>query len=216
MKQIRVLIADDHVIVRSGLRSQLEINPEFDVAGEAADGQQTVSMAKILLPDIILMDIAMPNLNGIQATSQLIKSFPKTGIIMLSMHSDEAYLIQALAAGARGYLLKDTAATDLCRAIRSVAQGKLFFSPVIANMLVEDYTRQIQQRGLQDAYDLLTKREREVLQLVGEGKSDTDISGMLNLSTNSAEIHRTRIMQKLNLHCAAEIVLYAVRKRIVS
>jgi DNA-binding NarL/FixJ family response regulator len=216
MKRIRILIADDHGIVRTGLRLQLERNTEFEVVGEASDGREAVSMAETLVPDVVIMDIALPNLNGIQAASQIIKALPNTAIIMLSMHSDEAYITRTLAAGARGYLLKDNAEVDLYRAVQVVAQGKPFFSPAIANTLLEDYMHQMQQRGLQDSYDLLTEREKEILQLLAEGKSNKDVAVMLNLSPNTVETHRTRIMQKLDLHSAAEIVLYAVRKRIVS
>jgi DNA-binding NarL/FixJ family response regulator len=173
-------------------------------------------MAEELVPDIVIMDIAMPNMNGIQAAAQIVKGLPQTGIIMLSMHSDETYITRTLAAGARGYLLKDNAEVDLYRAVEVVAQGKPFFSPAIANTLLEDYMYQMQQRGLQDSYDLLTDREKEILQLLAEGRSNKDVAVMLNLSTNTVETHRTRIMQKLDLHSAAEIVLYAVRKRIVS
>ena len=216
MKKIRVLIADDHGIVRKGLRLQLEQNNAFEVIGEATDGRDAVRLAEELLPDIVIMDIAMPNLNGIQATAQMVKKNPQIGVIILSMHSDETYLTRALAAGAKGYLLKENADVDLDNAVQAVAQGKRFFSRDIANALLEDYMRQLQQRGLQDSYDLLTDREKEILQLLAEGKSNKDIATMLNLSINTVETHRTRIMQKLNLHSAAEIVLYAVRKRIIS
>ena len=216
MKRIRILIADDHGIVRTGLRLQLERNDQFEVVGEAADGREAVRLAEELVPDIVIMDIAMPSLNGIQAAAQIIKALPQTGIIMLSMHSDETYITRTLAAGARGYLLKDNAEVDLYRAVQVVAQGKPFFSPAIANTLLEDYMCQMQQRGLQDSYDLLTDREKEILQLLAEGRSNKDVAVLLDLSTNTVETHRTRIMQKLDLHSAAEIVLYAVRKRIVS
>jgi two-component system, NarL family, response regulator NreC len=216
MKKLRILIADDHGIVRAGLRLQLERNDQFEVVGEAADGREAVHLAEELVPDIVIMDIAMPSLNGIQAAAQIIKALPQTGIIMLSMHSDETYITRTLAAGARGYLLKDNAEVDLYRAVQVVAQGKPFFSPAIANTLLEDYMCQMHQRGLQDSYDLLTDREKEILQLLAEGRSNKDVAVLLNLSTNTVETHRTRIMQKLDLHSAAEIVLYAVRKRIVS
>jgi len=215
MKRIRILIADDHGIVRKGLRLQLEQNSAFEVVGEATEGREAVRMAEELLPDIVIMDIAMPNLNGIQATAQLAKKNPQIGVIILSMYSDETYLTRTLAVGAKGYLLKESADMDLENAVQAVAQGKPFFSPAIANTLLEDYMRQLQQRGLQDSYDLLTDREKEILQLIAEGKSNKDIASMLNLSTNTVETHRTRIMQKLNLHSSAEIVLYAVRKRII-
>ena len=216
MKKLRILIADDHGIVRTGLRLQLERNDQFEVVGEAADGREAVRLAEELVPDIVIMDIAMPSLNGIQAAAQIVKALPQTGIIMLSMHSDETYITRTLAAGARGYLLKDNAEVDLYRAVQVVAQGKPFFSPAIANTLLEDYMVQMQQRGLQDSYDLLTDREKEILQLLAEGRSNKEVAVLLNLSTNTVETHRTRIMQKLDLHSAAEIVLYAVRKRIVS
>jgi two-component system, NarL family, response regulator NreC len=216
MKRIRVLIADDHGIVRKGLRLQLEQNSAFEVVGEATEGREAVRMADELLPDVVIMDIAMPHLNGIQATAQLVKKNPNIGVIMLSMYSDETYLTRTLAVGAKGYLLKENADVDLENAVRSVAQGKPFFSPGITKTLLEDYMRQLQQRGLQDSYDLLTDREKEILQLLAEGNSNKEIATMLNLSTNTVETHRTRLMQKLNLHSSAEIVLYAVRKRIIS
>lgn len=216
MKTIRVLIADDHGIVRKGLRLQLEQNDVFEVVGEATEGREAVRMADELQPDVVIMDIAMPNLNGIQATAQLVKKNPQIAVIILSMYSDETYLTRTLAAGAKGYLLKESADMDLHNAVQTVAQGKPFFSPAIANTLLEDYMRELQQRGLQDSYDLLTGREKEILQLLAEGRSNKDVASTLNLSTNTVETHRTRIMQKLNLHSAAEIVLYAVRKRIIS
>jgi RNA polymerase sigma factor (sigma-70 family) len=216
MKKIRVLIADDHGIVRTGLRLQLDRHDDLEVVGESCDGRDAVRMAEELSPDIVVMDIAMPNLNGIQATEQLVKKNPELGVIVLSMHSDESYVLRALAAGARGYLLKDNAEVDLYRAVHDVARGKPFFSPAIANALLEDYMRQMQQRGLHDSYDLLTDREKEILQLLAEGKSNKEVATILNVSTNTVETHRTRLMQKLNLHSAAEIVLYAVRKGIVS
>jgi two-component system response regulator NreC len=216
MKKIRILIADDHGVVRTGLRLQLEQNTMFEVVGEATEGREAVRMADELHPDIVIMDIAMPNLNGIQATAQLTKKNPQIGVIILSMYSDETYLTRTLAAGAKGYLLKENADMDLHNAVQAVAQGKPFFSPAIANTLLEDYMRELQQRGLQDSYDLLTDREKEILQLLAEGRSNKEVAATLNLSTNTVETHRTRIMQKLDLHSAAEIVLYAVRKRIIS
>jgi RNA polymerase sigma factor (sigma-70 family) len=216
VSKIRNLIADDHGIVRTGIRLQLERDERFEVVGEASEGREAVRMAEELAPDIVIMDIAMPNLNGIEATAQLVKKNPHIGVIILSMYSDETYLTRTLSAGARGYLLKDSADVDLHRAVEVVAQGKPFFSPAIANTLLEDYMLQLQQRGLQDSYDLLTPREKEILQLLAEGKSNKEVAALLNLSTNTVETHRTRMMQKLDLHSTAEIVLYAVRKRIIS
>lgn len=216
MKKIRILIADDHGVVRKGLRLQLEQQPDFEVVGEASDGREAVGMAEALAPDVVIMDIAMPNLNGIQATTQIVKKNPQVGVIILSMHSDETYLTRTLTAGAKGYLLKDNADVDLHRAVQVVAQGKPFFSPAIADTLLEDYMRQLQQRGLQDSYDLLTEREKEILQLLAEGRSNKEVASTLDLSPNTVETHRTRIMQKLDLHSSADIVLYAVRKKIIS
>lgn len=215
MTKTRILIADDHGIVRKGLRLQLEQHEAFQVVGEAEDGREAVRLAEELSPDVVIMDVAMPNLNGIQATAQITKRSSSTQVIILSMYSDESYLTRSLAAGAKGYLLKDNAEVDLYRAVQVVAQGKPFFSPVIANTLLEDYMRQMQQRGLEDSYDLLTDREKEILQLLAEGKSNKDIASELNLSTYTVETHRTRIMQKLDLHSATDIVLYAVRKKLI-
>lgn len=211
----RILLADDHGVVRKGLRFLLESEADLEVAGEAADGREAVDLTDQLRPDVVVMDIAMPRLNGIDATSQIVKRHPTTGVIILSMHSDEQYLMRALSSGARGYLLKDSAESDLIRAVRTVREGKPFFSPEISQTLLEDYLRQLQERGVSDSYDLLTDREKEVLQLLAEGKSNKEVATVLNLSPYTVETHRTRIMQKLNLHNTAEIVLYAVRKRII-
>jgi len=213
---IRILIADDHGIVRHGTRSLLEQEADFEVVGEAEDGRAAVEMTEALNPAIVVMDIAMPHLNGLDAAAQIVRRHPDVGVIILSMHEEEDYLVRALSAGVRGYLLKETAQVDLVRAVRSVAQKKAFFSPAIAQMLVEDFTRQMQKKGVSDSYELLTEREREILQLLAEGKSNKEAATVLNVSPYTIETHRNNLMQKLNLHNTAEIVLYAVRKKIIS
>jgi DNA-binding NarL/FixJ family response regulator len=216
MSAIRILLADDHGVVRKGLRLILERHEGFEVVGEAADGRQVVRLAEELMPNLVIMDIGMPQLNGIDAAAQIIHRNPRVGVIILSMHSDEGYIVRALSAGAKGYLLKDSAEEDLVQAVRIVAQGRPFFSPKITQTLLEDYVRQLRQKGLQDSYDLLTEREKEVLQLLAEGKSNKEVATILDLSVYTVETHRTNLMQKLNLHNTAEIVLYAVRKKIIS
>lgn len=216
MDPIRVLLADDHAVVRKGLRFLLERQPDMEVVGEAADGREAVRLAEELQPRVVVMDIGMPLLNGIEATAQIVKRLPQAGVIMLSVHADETYLVRALSAGAKGYLLKDSAEDDLIRAVRVVAQGKPFFSPAIAQTLLEDYMRYLQQRGLEDSYELLTDREKQILRLLAEGKSNKEVAALLNLSVYTVETHRTHIMQKLNLHNTAELVLYAVRKKIIT
>jgi DNA-binding NarL/FixJ family response regulator len=216
LSEIRVLLADDHGVVRKGLRYLLQKSPEMKVVGEAADGREAVAMAEELNPDVVVMDIAMPQLNGIDATAQIVKKNPRAGVIMLSMYSDETYLVRALGVGAKGYLLKDSTESDLVRAVQAVSQGRPFFSPTIAQTLLDDYMRRLRQENLQDSYDLLTDREKEVLQLLAEGKSNKEVATLLNLSLYTVETHRSHLMQKLNLHNTAEIVLYAVRKKIIS
>jgi two-component system, NarL family, response regulator NreC len=212
----RILLVDDHGVVRKGLRFLLESEPDLEVVGEAADGCQAVEMAAELDPDVIVMDIGMPRLNGIDATTQIVRAHPHTAVVILSVHSDETYLVRTLSAGAKGYLLKDSAEEDLVRAIRSVSAGKPFFSPAIAKTMLDDYVRMLQQSGVTDSYALLTDREKQVLQLLAQGKTNKDVAVLLDLSPYTVETHRTRIMQKLNLHNTAEIVLYAVRKKLVS
>jgi DNA-binding NarL/FixJ family response regulator len=180
------------------------------------DGRQAVELTKSLKPKVVVMDIGMPNLNGIEAARQITAMHPDTAVIMLSMHSDEGYVLRALGAGARGYLLKDSATTDLVQAIRAVVEGKSFFSPAVSKVLLEDYVRKLRRSGAEDSYDLLSPREREVLQLVAEGKSNKEVAGLLNLSVYTVETHRAKIMQKLNLNGVPELILYAVRKGIIS
>jgi two-component system response regulator NreC len=216
MSKTRVILADDHGIVRAGIRYLLEGQPDMDVVAEAEDGREAVRLAQELSPNVVVMDVAMPNLNGIEAAAQIVKRDPDVHVIVLSMYDDEEYLVRALTAGVKGYLLKDSAQLDMVRAVRAVAQGRAFFSPTIAQKLAEDYTRQLQSKGLEDSYELLTDREKEILQLLAEGKSNKEVAAILNLSPYTVETHRTHIMQKLDLHNTAEIVLYAVRKKIVS
>jgi len=213
---IRIVLADDHVVLRSGLRALLEQNADFQVVGEASDGRGLLKLVAELEPDVVVTDIGMPNLNGTEATQQITASHPGVSVVILSMHSDEAYVLRALKAGARGYLLKESAEADLIAAIRAVHQGKAFFSPAISALLVEDYVRQLRDKDVEDSYELLSPREREILQLVAEGKSNKDVANMLNLSVYTVETHRGNILQKLNLHSVPELILYAVRKGVIS
>jgi two-component system response regulator NreC len=213
--QIRILLADDHTIIRSGLKLLLEQQPDFKVIAEAKDGREAVQLATAHRPNVAVLDIGMPQLNGIEAARQILAAAPETRVVILSMHSDEGYVLRALKAGARAYILKNSAELDLIRAIRMVNEGKSFFSPVISKMLLEDYIRQVQEKSVEDSYDLLTTREREVLQLLAEGKSNKDVAAILNLSLHTVETHRGNILQKLNLHGVPELILYAVRKGII-
>jgi DNA-binding NarL/FixJ family response regulator len=215
MKEIRILLADDHNVMRAGLKLLLERHPGFKVVSEASDGNQAVENALATKPNIVVLDIAMPKLSGIEAAQRINAQLPHTGIIILSMHSDEGYVLRALKAGARGYLLKDSAENDLIEAIKFLSEGKAFFSPEISKVLADDYVREINVRGAEDSYDLLTAREKEILQLLVEGKSNKAIASMLNLSLYTIETHRRNLQTKLNLHSFAELILYAVRKGII-
>jgi two-component system response regulator NreC len=215
MKRVRILLADDHTVVRNGLRLILERQPQFEVIGEASDGREVVEMADAQRPDVVLMDIGMPNLNGIEAARRILSGNPRTSVAILSMHSDEAYVARALKAGVRAYLLKDSAEADLIAAIHSISRGKSFFSPAVSRILQEDYMQQLEDKDVEDTYDLLTPREREILQLIAEGKSNKEIASGLNLSLFTVETHRAHILQKLNLHTVPELILYAVRKGII-
>ncbi len=213
---ITILLADDHAILRRGLRALLEREPGMEVLGEAADGRETIKAVGELQPDVVVLDITMPNLNGIEAARQIQSKGGKTAIIILSMHSDEGYVLRALRAGARGYLLKDAVEAELIQAIRAVAGGKAYFSPEVSKLLVEDYIQGMQLRGIEDRYELLTAREREVLQLLAEGKSSKDIARILELSVYTVDTHKANLMQKLSLHSMAELILFAVRRGIIS
>ena len=212
---MRVLLADDHGIVRRGLRSLLEVHPDIKVVGEAADGLEALRLCEDQKPDVVVLDIGMPKLNGIEVAARVQKLPSPPHVIILSMHADESYIIRALAAGARAYLLKDATDEDLMPALRAAAAGKPFFSPSVTAVLVEDYVGQLRSRGLTDSFHLLTDREREVLQLLAEGRSNKEVATLLDVGLSTVETHRANLMQKLNLHNTAEIVLYAVRKGII-
>jgi len=214
--KLRLVLADDHNMMRSGLRLLLEREAGFSVVGEASDGREAIEITDAQTPDVVVMDVAMPNLNGIEAARRVTTSHPNTSVIILSMHSDESYVLRALNAGARGYLLKDSAESDLIAAVYAVSEGKAFFSPAISKLLVEDYVRQLRQRGVEDSYELLTPRERELLQLLAEGKTTKEIASALNLSPHTVETHRANVLRKLNLNSLPELILYAVRKGVIS
>lgn len=215
MSSIRIVLADDHTILRNGLRAVLERQPDFEVVGEASNGREAIEVVEREKPEVVLLDIAMPILNGIEAAKRISAEHPSTAVMILSMHSDEGYILRSLRAGARGYLLKDSAERDLIQAIRAVCSGKAFFSPAVSKVLADDYLRQVQQQGLEDSYELLTARERELLQLIAELKSTKDIAALLRVSPHTVDTHRGNIMQKLNVHSIPELILYAVRKGVI-
>ena len=215
MKQLRVMLADDHAILRAGLKLVIEREPDMLVVAEAVDGRTAVDLAPGSDADVLVMDVAMPQLNGIEAARQILAKKPGLAVVILSMHIDESYVLRSLKAGARGYLLKESAETDVIAAIRAVALGKSFFSPRVTRLLQEEYVQRLQEDGKEDSYEALTPREREILQMIAEGQVNKDIANKLNLSLYTVETHRGNILQKLGLRSAAEVVLYAVRKGIV-
>jgi DNA-binding NarL/FixJ family response regulator len=215
VRKIHVLLADDHGLLRKGVRSVLAQDPSIVIVAEADDGPEAVRLAEEIRPDVAIVDIAMPRLNGLDAAAQITRKTKRTGVIVLSMYSDEEYLIRAVSAGVRGYLLKDSAEPDLVRAVRAVAAGNTFFSPAIADMLFDDYVLRMQRHEVQDSYDLLTDREKQVLRLLAEGKTNKEVASLLLIGVSTIETHRMNLMQKLNLHNTAELVLYAVRKKIL-
>ena len=215
MTPIRILLADDHHIMRDGLRMLLERQPGFEVVAEAADGREAVRLAQEHRPNVVVMDIAMPGLNGIEATQCIRQTCENTAVIILSMHHDESYVLRALRAGARGYILKDSLKTDLLAGIRAVTQGQSHFSPKVSRLLQEDYFRELAEKQKEDSFELLSPREREILQLAAEGKSNKEIANLLNLSLYTVDTHRSHILHKLNLHTVPELILYAVRKGII-
>jgi two-component system response regulator NreC len=212
----RVLIADDHPLIRGGLRSLLERDAEFRVVAEAADGNEAIELALLHRPDVILLDVGMPRLPGTEAAQHISGKLPGARIIMISMHTDEAYVLRALKAGAKGYLLKASPEADVLAAVRAVAAGNAYFSPSITRMLMEDYVAEVRRRGAEDSYDLLTIREKEILQLLVSAKSNREIADMLHVSISTVETHRNNILQKLHLHSLPELILYAVRKGLIA
>ena len=210
MKRIRILLADDHAVVRQGFKMILAAEADMEIVGEAANGREAVDLAEQLRPDVVVMDVSMPELNGIEATRRLASSVPHARVVALSMHKDSVYVREILRAGARGYLLKDSGAADLVAAIRAVASGESYLSPAVSNAVLDDY-----RRHATNPIDLLTSREREVLQLLAEGKTNKEIAGVLNLSVYTVEAHRGRIMEKLNLHSIGELVRFAVRNGLI-
>lgn len=215
MARLRILLADDHTLLRKGLRKILQERAEWEVVAEAGDGRDALRQALATPPDIAILDIGMPLLNGIEATRQITRRIPEVRVLILSMHANEAYVIQALQAGAKGYLLKDAADTELIRAVAAVAGGKSFFSPAVAKVMLDDYVRHLAERGIADRYDSLSDREREIFQLVAEGHSSKDIATILSVSPTTVETHRAHILQKLDVHNTAELVLYAVRRGVI-
>ncbi len=213
---IRILLADDHTLMRQGLRHILEGHPEFEVVAEASSGIEAVEAARLHQPDVAVVDVAMKELNGIEATAQILKDSPSTAVLILSMYSDERYVLRAVKAGARGYLLKNSAGDELIQAIQDLRKGLAFFSPAVAAIFRDGFSRLRDNNDVNDRFELLTSRERQIYQLLAEGNSNKDIANRLNLSLHTVETHRWRIMEKLDLHSSAELVLSAVRRGMVT
>jgi DNA-binding NarL/FixJ family response regulator len=215
MAPLNILVADDHTLVNQGVTKILEEQPDWKVVAQAADGRDAVRLGTDLKPDVAVIDVSMPTLNGVEATAQLAAQAPAVKVLMLSMHADEMLVGRALRAGARGYLLKDSADVDLVRAVTAVANGESFFSPEIANRMVNDYVGRLAERGETDRIERLSPREREVLQLVAEGHTNREIADLLSIRPATVETHRSHILQKLELHSTAELVRYAVQRGVV-
>lgn len=215
MAKIRVIIADDHTIVRAGIKALLEKQPDIEIVGETSEGRETLRQVELLQPDIVLMDIAMPGMNGLEATAVITRDFPHVKVLALTMHDEEEYFYEVIRAGAMGYVLKDAAPTELVSAIRALAEGKAFLTPRVTRILVNDYLQRIKSGEKVAAYDGLTEREREVLKLIASGNTNQEIANLLHLSVNTVQVHRTHIMEKLNLHNRTELVKYALRRGII-
>jgi len=209
-RNIRILLVDDHAVVRQGFRMILAAQEDMEIVGEAGNGREAIAKAAELHPDVVVMDVAMPELNGIEATRRLAETSPQTRVLALSMHKDFVYVREILRAGARGYLLKDSIDVDFLTAVRAVARGEGYLSPAVSDAVLTDYRKHVS-----DPLDLLSSREREVLQMIAEGKTNKDVAGVLNLSVYTVDAHRGRIMEKLNLHSTGELVRFAVRKGLI-
>lgn len=216
MKIIKVLLAEDHTIVRKGIRSLLTDAQNIEVVGEAEDGREAVEKAESLLPDIVLMDITMPNLNGIEATRQIKRLQPQVNVLILTMYTNEEYIFQVLHAGASGYLVKQSAPGELLSAIEAVYRGDTYLSPAISKKIVDGFLRQGEGAAVQTRYDTLTAREREILQLITEGHSNKDIAELLTISVKTVGVHRNNLMEKLDMHNTTDLVKYALRKGIIT
>ena len=214
-KKVRVILADDHALVRQGFRRILEDDPRIAVVGEASTGITAVQLAKETKPDVIVMDLSMPDLGGLEASAEILKELPNTRILILSMHSDQAYVRKAFAIGAKGYLLKNAIEVDLTRAVLALAEGGAYMSPGISNIVIESLKAGSFEDRSQDPYERLTLREKEVLQLIAQGKSNKEIAALLNISVNTVAVHRAHLMETLGLHRTAELVLYAVKRGII-
>jgi two-component system response regulator NreC len=216
LSKLRLLLGDDHTLVRQGMRKILEERPDWEVVAEVGDGREAIRQAVALRPDVAIIDVGMPLLNGIDATQQIVKRAPETRVLVLSMHSDEAYVTRALQAGATGYMLKDSAGNDLLKGVESVANRQAFFSPAIARLMLDDYVRRVSGTGVADRYETLSAREREIFQLIAEARTNKEVAELLEISPATVETHRARILQKLDIHNTAELVLYAVRRGVIS
>lgn len=216
MADLRILLGDDHTLVRTGVRKILEEQARWTIVAEVGDGREAVRQALTCQPDVAILDIGMPLLNGIEATRQIIRRAPAIRVLILSMHTDEAYVARALDAGAIGYLLKDSADADLIGGVRAVGAGKSFFSPAVAKLMLNDHVRRLAGQGVVDRYESLSEREREIFQLVAEGYANKEVADLLAISPTTVETHRAHILQKLDVHNTAELVLYAVRRGVIS